>query len=81
MNRIVRTGRQPGNGKNKHKTPQNKNNSFTMGHRKSYDDRSSESISDAASNNMMEIPQDDDDPYAVNSKKSKRKEDPRFGSP
>ena len=48
MNRIVRTGRQPGNGKNKTK---GKNNSFTMGHKKSYDDRSSESISDAASNN------------------------------
>ena len=58
MNRVMRTGRQPSN-----KKPKGKNNrSFVRG--KSFEgDRDSESISECASNNFMEIPQDDYEQY------------------
>ena len=56
MNRLVRTGRQPGN---KKKSGKNSNSRSVSG--LSLEERNSESISDCNSNNVMEIPPLDDD--------------------
>ena len=73
IHRIIRTGRQPTNGTKGTK----KNRSFIS--KSNERDATFDSISDCASNNQMEIPQDDYDIYIKPGKKSIVDQPPAFG--